>query len=160
MSDRESWLRLNDEVALEPELLICDPHHHLWDYPGNRYLLDEFQQDIGSGHRIVRTVFVECLQKYRESGPDSLRPVGETQFVEHLANQQRGSSTSIAAGIVGFADLSLGAGVHATLEAHMQTSPRFRGIRHASAWHASDKIHNAHTPAPRRGDRHGCGSFF
>ena len=148
MSDRQSWLKLTVEEALEPELLICDPHHHLWDHPGNRYLLDEFQQDIGNGHRVVTTVFVECLQGYRENGPDSLRPVGETQFVERLVNQQRGSKTAIAAGIVGFADLSLGAEVQATLEAHMQASERFRGIRHASAWHSSDTIHNAHTNPP------------
>ncbi len=148
MSDRESWLKLKVEEALDPELRICDPHHHLWDYPGNRYLLDEFRQDIGSGHRIVSTVFVECLQNYRETGPHSLKPVGETQFVERLVKQQSGRSTAIAAGIVGFADLSLGAEVQATLEAHMQTSERFRGIRHASAWHSSAKIHNAHSSPP------------
>jgi predicted TIM-barrel fold metal-dependent hydrolase len=28
------------EDVVEPALPICDPHHHLWDYPGRRYLLD------------------------------------------------------------------------------------------------------------------------
>ena len=25
------WLALTVEEPLEPELPICDPHHHLWD---------------------------------------------------------------------------------------------------------------------------------
>ncbi|GIS96791.1 MAG: hypothetical protein CM1200mP24_00750 [Gammaproteobacteria bacterium] len=48
MNQRE-WLGLVSEVALEPDLPICDPHHHLWDHPGNRYLLDEL---LGT-HRLV-----------------------------------------------------------------------------------------------------------
>jgi len=58
--------------------------------------------------------------------------------------------SEIAAGIVGFADLSRGSGAQAVLEAHMNVSSRFRGVRHASAWDESDRIHNAHTD-PRRG---------
>ena len=148
MSDRESWLNLTHEEALEPELPICDPHHHFWEFPGSRYLLDEFQNDISGGHKIVSTVFVECRQKYRDDGPQALKPVGETEFVEQIAKSQPENGTSIAAGIVGFADLTLGASVRDTLDAHMAASNRFRGIRHASAWHSSDKIHNAHTNPP------------
>ena len=46
-----------EEEALEPDLRICDPHHHLWDYPGSRYLLDELLADTRA-HRIEKTVFV------------------------------------------------------------------------------------------------------
>jgi L-fuconolactonase len=40
------WLALTQEPTLEPELHICDPHHHFWDgrmerLPYQRYLLHE-----------------------------------------------------------------------------------------------------------------------
>ena len=71
-----AWLAQVVEEALEPDLPICDPHHHLWDHPGSRYLLDEILQDTGSGHNVVSTVFVECGSMYRASGKPQLRPVG------------------------------------------------------------------------------------
>ena len=45
------WLALTQEPTLEPELPICDPHHHFWDrrlqsLPYQRYLLDELHADI------------------------------------------------------------------------------------------------------------------
>jgi predicted TIM-barrel fold metal-dependent hydrolase len=149
MKDREAWLGLTVEEALEPDWPICDPHHHFWELPGSRYLLEEFGRDIGGGHRIVSTVFVECLQKYRPSGPVALQPVGETEFVDRLVAGQAGGGTAMAAGIVGYADLALGSAVRQVLEAHLQASERFRGIRHATAWHESDQVHNAHTRPPR-----------
>jgi hypothetical protein len=30
-SKNQAWLDQVKEEALEPELPICDPHHHLWD---------------------------------------------------------------------------------------------------------------------------------
>jgi predicted TIM-barrel fold metal-dependent hydrolase len=151
MSDRDAWLALTTEQAIEPDLAICDPHHHLWDYPGSRYLLDEFLRDIGGGHRVLSTVFVECRQFYRADGPREMRPVGETEFVDGVAGGAKTGSgtTEVAAGIVGFADLTLGSAVKPVLEAHMEASSRLRGVRHASAWDESDKVHNAHTKPPR-----------
>jgi len=32
MSLNEEWLNTNKEVAIDPDLPICDPHHHFWDY--------------------------------------------------------------------------------------------------------------------------------
>ena len=150
MSDREAWLALTAEEAIEPDLPICDPHHHLWDYPGSRYLLDEFVADIGGGHRIEKTVFVECRQFYRTDGPEEFRPLGETAFVDSVAGLARTGIgfTEVAAGIIGFADLSLGSAVQEVLDAHLEVSPRFRGVRHASAWDGSDQVHNAHTNPP------------
>ncbi len=55
----EQWLMLTQEDILEPDLPICDPHHHLWERPEYRYLLPEFLADAGSGHRIESTVFLE-----------------------------------------------------------------------------------------------------
>ena len=38
---RDDWLARRTEAILEPELPIVDPHHHLWDRPGWRYMLDD-----------------------------------------------------------------------------------------------------------------------
>src|SRR3989442_15967351 len=78
---RQDWLDRGQEPILEPELPIVDPPHHLWDRPGWRYLLDELLRDVGSGHNIVATVFVQARAMYRESGSEEMRPVGETEFV-------------------------------------------------------------------------------
>jgi predicted TIM-barrel fold metal-dependent hydrolase len=54
--------------------------------------------------------------------------------------------TRVAAGIVGFADLTLGDRVQPVLEALIQAGGgRFRGVRHAAAWDASDIIGNSRT---------------
>ncbi len=54
---RQEWLDRWQEEILDPELPIVDPHHHLWDRPGWRYLLDELLADLNSGHNIVATVY-------------------------------------------------------------------------------------------------------
>jgi L-fuconolactonase len=148
----QAWLDQHIEEALEPELPICDPHHHLWDYPHSRYLLDELLQDTGGGHNIRQTVFVECMAMYRQDGPEIMRPVGETEFVQGIAAQSASGQFGpcrAAAGIVSFADLMLGEGVIPVLQAHRAASQnRFRGVRHACSWDASDDIRNSHTRPP------------
>jgi predicted TIM-barrel fold metal-dependent hydrolase len=149
--DREQWLAQVTEEILEPERPICDPHHHLWDYPGQRYLLDELLADTGSGHHIVATVFVECVSMYRADGPEAMRAVGETEFVNGVAAMSasgRYGPTRVGAGIVAFADLTLGDRVGAVLDAHLAASPRFRGIRHSVAWDKSDQVRSANTNPP------------
>jgi len=154
MTDRaRQWLELTREDPIDPQLPIIDPHHHLWDYPASRYLLEDILDDIGGGHNVTQTVFVECLSKYRTAGPPEMRPVGETDFVATIAaaseNGEHGP-TRVAAGIVGFADLTLGEAVAPVLAAHIDAGGgRFRGIRHAAAWHADDAIANAHTHPPQ-----------
>ncbi|MCY4143151.1 MAG: amidohydrolase family protein [Gammaproteobacteria bacterium] len=147
----KTWLAQVVEETLEPDLPICDPHHHLWDYPQSRYLLDELIQDTASGHNVVSTVFMECGSMYRAYGLDSLRPIGETEFVNGIAamsaSGQYGSSTLCAA-IVGYADLTLGTAVGDVLDKHMAASERFKGIRHAAGWDASVEIRNSHTNPP------------
>ncbi len=146
------WLAQVEEEILEPERPICDPHHHLWDRNGSRYLLDELLADTGSGHNIVSTVFVECLSMYRAGGPEAFRPIGETEFVQGIAAMSASGGygpTRVAAGIVGYADLTLGDAVRPVLEAQVAASPnRFRGIRHAAGWHPSEAIRNSHTNPP------------
>jgi predicted TIM-barrel fold metal-dependent hydrolase len=135
---RPDWLAQRAEPALEPELPIVDAHHHLWEMHGTRYRLDEFLADTRSGHDIRASVFVQCGWAYRETGPEALRPLGETEAVVTIAEEaeRRGVATRVAAGIVGFADLALGAAVEPILRAQIEAGRgRFRGVRHVTARH-------------------------
>src|SRR6202034_2314791 len=69
----ESWLAKRQEDILEPEMPIIDPHHHLWDR-GSRYLLDEVLKDIGSGHNVRATVYLQCDSMYRIDGDPLMAP--------------------------------------------------------------------------------------
>ena len=151
--DNSEWLAMQPEEVLEPELPICDPHHHLWDFEVHRYLLPELLEDLNSGHEVRSTVFIECTAMYRAEGPEAFRPLGETEFVNGAAAMSasgRYGAARACAGIVGFADLCLGAAVEEVLEAHLALSGgRFRGIRHASAFDSSSAIRRSHTnPTP------------
>lgn len=139
----EAWLGLTKEQTLEPELPICDPHHHLWDRRGSmapyqRYLLDEFLRDAGYGHNVRSTVFVEADSMLRAAGPKELKSVGEVEFVQGVAAASASGiygESRIAAAIVGTANLNLGENVKPVLETLQAASPnRFRGIRHRLAW--------------------------
>jgi L-fuconolactonase len=140
----EGHTRLTAEAALEPNLPICDPHHHLRERPNDRYFFEEFIQDTGTGHNIMATVCVENRAQYRTSGPEAIKPVGETEFFDSVGARAAADpqpATAVAAGIVGHADLSLGEAVSEVLEAHLLASPsRFRGIRHSATWDASETI--------------------
>ena len=138
------WLALVSEPALEPDLPIIDPHHHLWDFPRHRYLLQDFLADAAGGHNIVATVFIECHVFYRKDGPVAMRPVGEVEAVNGAAAMAASGiygNTAVAAGIIGTADLSAGAAVQPVLEAQIAAGcGRFRGIRHAAALDPSPEI--------------------
>ncbi len=158
MNLEENWLDRTQEETLDPELPICDPHHHLWDLPKvvhppeRRYLLDDLLADTGSGHNVVSTVYIECRAMYRADGPKAMRPVGETEFANGAAAMSASGSygpTRVAAGIVGHADLTLGDAVEPVLEAHLAAGGgRFRGIRYSVSWVASDAVRNAYTNPP------------
>ena len=144
--DKTEWLEQLTEPTLEPELPICDPHHHLWDIrsagtePHNSfrqkvYLCEEISRDIAdSGHNVVQTVFAQCGAFYRADGPKEMRCVGETDFVHGVAAMSRSGiygSARLCTGIFSTADLRLGEAVAPVLEAHLAASPNFRGIRSA-----------------------------
>jgi predicted TIM-barrel fold metal-dependent hydrolase len=147
----KDWLALTPEAPLEPALPICDPHHHLWEWRPEppayqRYLLPELAEDLQSGHNVRSTVFIEVRARYRSDGPEAMRPVGEVEFVEGLATEGASGQygpARMAAGIIGHADLKLGARVAPVLEAMQTASPtRFRGIRHSVGWDASPELAN------------------
>jgi predicted TIM-barrel fold metal-dependent hydrolase len=148
---RDDWLARRTETILEPALPIVDPHHHLWERPGWRYMLDDLLADTNSGHNIVGTVFVQCRSVHRAGGPEEFRPVGETEFVNGVAAMSASGgygAAKICAGIVGHADLRLGGRVREVLEAHIRAGGgRFRGIRHITAYDADPTLMNpAYSP--------------
>ena len=137
---RPDWLALRQEEIIEPGLPIVDAHHHLWNRDGKPYLLPELLADIGTGHNIVATVFMECKAMYRKDAEPALRPVGEVEFANGIAAMSASGEfgpTRVVAGIVGYADLGLGGAVSEVLEAEIAAGGgRFRGVRNISAWHA------------------------
>src|SRR6202171_2169118 len=119
---REDWLAQYTEEVIDPSRPIVDPHHHLWDRGGQRYMIEELSADIASGHNIIATVYVEARSMYRASGPEALRPVGEVEFANGVAAMSASGGygpAAICAGIVGHANLLLGEGARPVLEAEI-----------------------------------------
>lgn len=136
-----------EEAPIDPEREIVDPHHHFWDWLDmpetlrvpKRFLFPELLEAMErSGHKFTHTVFVQCHAMHRADGPDELKPVGETEFVNGIAAMSASGNygpCKVAAGIVGTADLLLGAAVAPVLEAHLAAGGgRFRGIRFVTAY--------------------------
>jgi predicted TIM-barrel fold metal-dependent hydrolase len=145
------WLALTQEPTLEPDLPICDPHHHFWDFrterlPYQRYLLHELVADISSGHNVRSTVFIEARAMYRAAASEEMRPVGEVEFVQGLAAASASGlygPARAAATIIGHANLNLGERVEPVLEALQAASPnRFHGIRHTVTWDPNPEVEN------------------
>jgi predicted TIM-barrel fold metal-dependent hydrolase len=135
---RKEWLDRRREDPLDPALPIVDPHHHLIDRPeSGTYLMSDLLEDIGSGHSIVATVYLEWLSMYRAGGPEEMRPVGEIEFANGVAAMSASGGYGkprLCAGIVGYADLMLGARVAEVLEAMIAVGGgRFRGIRYIAS---------------------------
>ncbi|WP_035477335.1 amidohydrolase family protein [Paraburkholderia phenoliruptrix] len=147
---RSDWLASGTEAALEPQMPIIDAHHHFYDRPGWTYLLDEYLADAQSGHNITASVYMQALTHYRESGPDELRPVGETAYVTRATASSQTGKPRVAQGIVGYADMRRGAAVREVLEAHLEAADgRFRGVRHLVTWDADPTLVNPLSAAPR-----------
>ena len=150
---REHWLALHQEQVIDPARPIVDPHHHLWDRGGQRYLIEEMAADTGSGHNIIATVYVEARSMYRAGGPEALRPVGEVEFANGAAAMSASGgygAAAICAGIVGHVNLLLGEGARPVLEAEIAAGGgRFRGIRHSSAWDADADVAGMYATRPK-----------
>jgi predicted TIM-barrel fold metal-dependent hydrolase len=140
------------ESPLDPGLPVIDSHHHLFDQASDflvrvtnrhRFLIKEYTE-LAASHNVVATVAVEARAMYRAGGPQHLRVVGETEFLNGQA--ARGATglyrgIRVAEGIVGKADLRLGAAVREVLEAHLEAAPkRFMGIRQEGMWDADPAV--------------------
>jgi predicted TIM-barrel fold metal-dependent hydrolase len=150
---REDWLAQYSEEIIDPKRPIVDPHHHLWDRGGLRYMIEEMSDDIASGHNIVATVYVDCRSMYRASGPEAFRPVGEVEFANGVAAMAASGGYGpalICAGIVSHVNLLLGGGARQVLEAEIAAGQgRFRGIRHSSAYDAEPDIAHMYATRPQ-----------
>jgi L-fuconolactonase len=150
------------EVALDPELPICDAHLHLICTADHQqrlvrqmgalgdggalrpYLLEDLLADLGS-HNIVSSVYVEANDpaRQRTDGPAAMRHVGETEWA--LAFDPRAKIGAI----VGFADLRLGDSVEEVLDAHIQAGHGlFRGVRCTAAWNSSPEVPRSYWAPP------------
>ncbi len=149
---RDEWLARRQEAILEPALPIIDPHHHLWDRPGWKYMLPDLLADTNSGHNIRATVFIQCRAFHRPDGPEGMKPIGETEFANGVAAMSASGSygeTRVNSGIVSHASLNMGAAVEEVLETHIRAgNGRFRGIRHIAAWDDDPVLLNPGNPAP------------
>src|SRR6201988_5458033 len=150
---REDWLAQHREEIIDPPRPIVDPHHHLWDPGGLPCLIEEMVWDIGSGHNIIATVYVDCRSMYRAHGPEAFRPVGEVEFANGVAAMSASGGygpAAICAGIVSHVNLLLGERARPVLEAEIAAgNGRFRGIRHSSAWDADANVAGMYATRPK-----------
>jgi len=140
------WLAQYREEILEPELKICDAHHHLWNYPTYQYMSEDLLVDIATGHQVTSTIYMECMWAYDRNTEEHLRSVGETRFVFEEQQKYKHAKIKIAIAMVGNTNLC-GDKVGEALDAHLAANPTFRGIRHASGWHADTAIPRTHMGA-------------
>ena len=148
-----AWVATHSEPALEPDLPIVDPHHHLWQRAGNDYMFHDLLADTKTGHNIVGTVFVDCHSMYRKEGPAELRCIGETEFANGVAAMSASGiygNLRACAGIVSHVDLRLGSRAGAVFDAQIAAgNGRFKGIRYQTGWDADPGIRNSRTdPTP------------
>lgn len=154
-ANSEQWLAQVREEIIDPEREIVDPHHHLWRKRfGKDYLLAELQRDTDLGHKIEKTVFIECHAFYDKTAADYLQPLGETRVVEQIASESKISGGVEIAGIVAHADLTLAGTapdkLDELLEAHKSMGGKlFKGIRHAAASDAEPEKLTIPGMAPR-----------
>ena len=125
----QEWLDQVIEEIVEPELEIVDPHHHLWPAgQGLPYQRDDLHRDVASGHRVIKTVFMECGSAYDRDAPEHLRSLGETRYI---AEQATSDPDPLMRGIVGSVDLRRD-DVDDLLDRHIDAARGlFRGVRDA-----------------------------
>ena len=139
---RENWLFTTREEIIEPSRRVIDPHHHFFapDQPFPYYDLGDLWRDT-AGHGVKKTVFLQCWQNYRTDGREELRSVGETEWVDGIARQSHlEPGKAQVCGIVGTAELRLGARVREVIEAHASASKLFKGVRQMAPWDASPDV--------------------
>lgn len=150
---------------------VVDPHIHLFDLRGTPRPMQPLGKIFGWNDRILRFMATKLMPNdtveffgrntdllgdylpvhYRSDSASSkvskyvhiqagwtdknpLDPVGETVWLSQIGDGP--------AAIVGYANLELGADVESVLDAHLDASDRFRGVRHMLSWHPSPEVMN------------------
>jgi L-fuconolactonase len=149
---RPEWLATREEEPLDAALPIVDAHHHLYDRPGSRYLLDDLLRDLYSGHNVRATVIVQARAMLRADALPHLQALGETEFANGVAAMSASGlygDARVCAGIVGFADFTRGDAVRPLLERHIGLTGgtaaeggRFCGLRQSLTWDADTSLTN------------------
>jgi L-fuconolactonase len=125
----------NAEPIVRPEVPVVDSHMHLWNLSGFEYFAPEYLQDIGTGHNVEASVYIECGMRYSHCPDPNYRTVGETDYVLQQIKSGQAAAHQLAAGIIGSANLLMGEAVRPVLEAHIRAGRgRFRGIRARVTW--------------------------
>jgi L-fuconolactonase len=140
---------------VDPHIDVVDSHHHLWNRSHQRYLVEEFEIDASTGHRVVGSIFAECHEGYLTEGPRELRPVGEARFFAGEAarhRQRHGGTNLLCNAFIGAADMTLGRDVDRVLDALDTASEgSIRGIRGAVYWDEDLSLNLGLRPYSRRG---------
>ena len=146
------WRALLREEILDPAEPLIDAHHHLWNKPGQPYMLDEYLADAVTGHNIRASVFVECGAYYRRHVPELMNRLGEVEFANGIAAMAEGATGNevlVANAIVGTADVTVGAEVGRLLDAQIAAAGgRFKGIRLITKWDEDEALNNGIDPGP------------
>ena len=143
MTSHREWLEKTVEDVVDPHLAVVDCHHHFYrdreeyfDYQPD-YVAGDLAEDLNDGHRVTATVCVEMGYGYRQDGPESLRSLGETEFILDCADSYRErklGDTHVGLGVVPFIDLRLGDEVEDVILAHRELAgERLKGIRQMAA---------------------------
>jgi L-fuconolactonase len=133
-----------DETILEPDLVIIDTHHHLFNRPNLRYLFEDYLEDVYAGHKVMASVYVEANAMLRPDGPEWLRPIGEVEFANGVAAMSASGGFGpcrVAAAIVCHADMTMGDRVAQTLDRALSVAPdRLRGVRQIAMAHPDERV--------------------
>jgi len=149
---REDWLALRQEEIIDPRRPIVDPHHHLWDRGGQRYLIEEMTDDIASGHNVVATVYVDCRSMYRAAGRKPSAG-GRSRIRQWRRGDERERRLWQGGGLRRHRQPRQSVarrGARPVLEAEIAAgNGRFRGIRHSSAWDADADVAGMYATRPK-----------
>jgi L-fuconolactonase len=144
----------NEEI-IEPDLPIIDAHHHLMEMFGVRYLLEDFLEDVNSGHNIRASIYCESHSMFRVKGPELFKAVGETEFAKGIGVMSDSGAFGdcrVNAGIISFANLQAGDAISEVLDAHLSAGGnRMKGIRQVGIWHPSEDPYFFIKTRPKKG---------
>ena len=95
--EQRAWLAQHTEEIIDPGREIIDPHHHMWRASGLPvYLLEDLWEDTESGHRIVKTVFMEWGQSTELRALSILKLLEKRSSLEMQLSPVEAGKTEIA----------------------------------------------------------------